>query len=140
MTMQRRSFFKLIAGAMLAPVAAKASALVGAPLLIGDGVHNDGPAINALLRGEVVEFGPLINAKGVGWVSARKLVMPKGKFMSHETIVVTGVEDTELNFDGADFQWVDVDFGMNIFGARYTTVHGGSFNGSGVKRGLIHFM
>lgn len=60
----RRQFFQLIAGAALTPVLARAGTIH--PVLWGDGIHDDAPALNALFRGDVVEFAtPDIEARTI---------------------------------------------------------------------------
>lgn len=57
--MNRRHFFKLLAGAAIAPVIAKVASVADAaplPQLWADGLHDDAPALNALFRGDVVEW------------------------------------------------------------------------------------
>jgi hypothetical protein len=92
MVMQRRTFFKLIAGAMLAPVIAQAEGLTGeiftGPLLWGDGAHDDTEALNALMRGEVVEFADPRMAEGAGWSDDRTFRMPQGVFLMTAPLVL----------------------------------------------------
>ena len=91
----RRNFFKLMAGAALAPVAAKAAAILAdVPILYGDGVHDDAPALNALIRGEVVEFMQPDMAVGVGWVGDY-LRMPSGAFRVRSTVQFDIGDDKE---------------------------------------------
>jgi len=64
----RRGFFKLVAGAMAVPVAAKiAMAMPSVPMIYADGINDDAPGINALLRGDVVEFADARIGAGIGW-------------------------------------------------------------------------
>jgi hypothetical protein len=71
----RRTFLKLLAGAMCVPVLpARAS---GAPLLVGDGLHDDTAALNALLRGDVIETA--LDMTGCGWVGDT-LHFPKAEY------------------------------------------------------------
>lgn len=84
--MNRRSFFRLVAGAALAPVAAQAASILpDVPILWGDGVHDDAPALNALIRGEVIEFAQPEMAHGVGWFGDY-LNLPDGVFYLEDTI------------------------------------------------------
>ena len=99
----RRGFFKLIAGAAIAPVAAKAAALMpSAPILWGDGVHDDTEALQALLDGRVVEFVDASMAQGAGW-SGDYFRMPNGIFRTTAPIRM-GSEDGPVHsgkvFDG----------------------------------------
>lgn len=85
MQMNRRSFFKLTAGAAIA------SALplpgVAAPIIYGDGIHDDTEALQALLDGKVVEFADPAMADGAGWHGA-KLRFPQGIFAISDTLRV----------------------------------------------------
>jgi hypothetical protein len=90
--MERRSFLGLVAGAVLVPVGGDAASL--APVLWGDGVHEDGPAIAALIRGDAVRFANADMANGTGWVGDT-LWLPAGTFRiwepmdfpAHRTII-----------------------------------------------------
>jgi hypothetical protein len=81
--MERRSFLGLVAGAALAPVVADAGPL--APVLWGDGVHEDGPAIAALIRGDAVRFANAELANGTGWVGDT-LWLPAGTFRVYQPV------------------------------------------------------
>lgn len=76
----RRGFFKLMAGAALAPVAAKAASILpDVPVLWGDGVHDDTESFQALLDGRVVEFADPKKAVGAGWFDDT-LIVPRGEY------------------------------------------------------------
>jgi hypothetical protein len=78
--MKRRTFFKLIAGAVLSPVASKvAIALPSVPVLYGDGEHDDTDALHALLNGEVVEFAYPEMAEKFSWIDGVPK-LPQGIF------------------------------------------------------------
>lgn len=63
----RRTFFKLLAGAA-AVVALPASTFIpDAPMVWGDGIHDDAPGLNALIRGDAVQFADPAMASKVGW-------------------------------------------------------------------------
>jgi hypothetical protein len=100
MTMKRRTFFQLLAGAMLAPAVVKLGGPV-LPYLAGDGINNDAPALNALLRGEAVEFAPSLQFEGVGWVTPTRLVLPKGEFMLMEPVRMIGQDGNDVDFNGS---------------------------------------
>jgi hypothetical protein len=64
----RRGFFRLAVGAAAVaalPVPFKAAADV--PMIWADGIHNDAPGLNALIRGEVVQFFRPELADKIGW-------------------------------------------------------------------------
>lgn len=64
----RRGFFRLTAGAVaLAAVPGPVKAKGNVPTIWADGIHNDAPGLNALIRGEVVEFADTRKAAGIGW-------------------------------------------------------------------------
>lgn len=80
MNTTRRSFFKLIAGAALAPIAAKAAAILpSVPMIWGDGIHDDLEGFQALFDGKVVEFANPEMAHGAGWFG-NELRLPQGVF------------------------------------------------------------
>lgn len=55
--MNRRNFFKLVAGEVLVPVLVKAAPIVGnEPKVWADGRHDDAPGLQALIDGEPVLF------------------------------------------------------------------------------------
>ena len=96
--LSRRNFFKLVAGAMAVPVAAKlALALPNIPVIWGDGIHNDAPGLNALIRGEVVEFQNAKLAAHVGW-HGDSLVFGSGTFKINEPIVFEGLENKAFSY------------------------------------------
>ena len=82
MNLSRRSFL----GGAIALTAAVAitGPLKLLPRIIGDGVHNDAPGLNALFRGEPVS----IENKGVKLLSNSKCEISGGIFNLEETIVV----------------------------------------------------
>jgi len=73
------------------------SGLLNYPLIVGDGVHDDADGINALLRGEPVEFGPLLDTSEAGW-------------------------RTQINFSGSKFH-VDCHVGFVIASSACTIDH-----------------
>ena len=87
----RRQFFRLVAGAALAPVAAKAAAILPTvPMLHGDGVHDDTEALNALFRGDVVEFAEGLKGIG-GWYDGPHgpvLHLPRGVYRTTAEVVM----------------------------------------------------
>ena len=90
----RRGFMQLLAGAMLAPVSAKAAyAAPSVPLIVGDGVHDDTAGLNALLRGDVVEFANVALGENAGWVDPDYFVFPKGDFKTTSEIIIGGPKD-----------------------------------------------
>ncbi|MEQ9565484.1 MAG: hypothetical protein RLN85_06670 [Pseudomonadales bacterium] len=111
--MNRRSFFKLTAGAAIAPVAAK---LVNplTPVLWGDGVHDDTSALQALLDGEVVEFANPSTASGAGW-SENIFRMPGGIFRLSKGVEFKGKSNCEYHGNGSEIIISeDSDYGIKI--------------------------
>lgn len=98
----RRRFVQLI-GAVVATVSVKPSLASSLPRLTGDGIHNDAPALNALLARLPIEIGPLVKIDGAGWKGGR-LTLPGGNFLltgpidlsGYDGITVTG----QINHDG----------------------------------------
>lgn len=115
--MQRRSFFKLIAGAMLVPVmpadaeiwldAGESTTLtmMPIPILWGDGIHDDAPAIQAMIDGETVEFADGLSAEGCGMVDGI-VRLPAGRFCINQTVRVKG----KWGFEGAGYDKTTIDF------------------------------
>ena len=95
----RRRFMQLV-GAAFVPVPAIAAAEQEFHL-VGDGIHNDGPALNALLAGKPVSVGPLVDFTDAGWFGDT-FKMPKGRFLSLETLVFR--HDRE-GYVTIDFAW-----------------------------------
>lgn len=96
MTITRRSFFRLIAGAAIAPVASKASmVLPDVPILYGDGIHDDTVALQALIDGKTVEFFNPEMAKNAGWFgnpfsgNGALLRFPAGKFRVNKPLILS---------------------------------------------------
>lgn len=66
LTGTRRGFFRLAAGAVaLASVPGLLKANGNVPTIWADGIHNDAPGLNALIRGDVVEFSDVRKAAGL---------------------------------------------------------------------------
>lgn len=103
--MQRRAFFQLIAGAMIAPVVAQSEGLTGeiftGPVLWGDGEHDDTEALQALIDGHVVEFADPTMAEGAGWYRGRVFYMPHGTFLISGPLVFRDLSDVILGGFGA---------------------------------------
>lgn len=102
MTITRRSFFRLTAGAAITPVLAQAAAAMPSiPVLWGDGVHDDTEAMQALLDGKVIEFADPAMAKGAGWFG-KTLRLPAGRFRmaTHPVFGKGSVEWTDVTVDG----------------------------------------
>ena len=96
----RRGFFKLIAGAAVIPVVAKADFVGRLPVIYGDGVHDDAAGLNALFRGEVVEFANAGMADSAGW-SGAVFQMPIGKFRIATPIEIRARGEREIDFRGS---------------------------------------
>jgi hypothetical protein len=97
----RRNFFRIAAGAAIAPVMAKvALATDPPPILWGDGIHHDDEALQALIDGRVVEFGPLCGAEGAGW-NGSMLILPSGEFRLGKGGVTVGPDTTIIIGNGA---------------------------------------
>jgi hypothetical protein len=91
----RRRFIQLVGAALAlvkAPVPAIAAPL---PRLMGDGIHNDAPAINAMLRGEMVEIGPLVDLAGAGW-HGDTFYLPSGAVFRLEDAIDFGVAEDRV--------------------------------------------
>lgn len=83
----RRGFFKLVAGAAIASVGAKAASILpDVPILWGDGIHDDTCAFQALIDGKVVEFADPRKAVGAGWFNDI-LILPHGDYRMKAAIV-----------------------------------------------------
>lgn len=95
--LSRRSFFRLAAGAALAPIAAKVAALSPSFYLWGDGKHDDTDAIHALLNGDIVEFSGHIDGAGCGW-HGNVLIMPRGEYLLSSPLTFDG-KNTPSNSD-----------------------------------------
>ena len=108
MTVSRRSFFKLTAGAAIAAVAAPAFAEV-VPILYGDGKHDDAPALNALYRGDVIEFAHPDMAEGAGWFG-RELVHPSGMFACSGDLYFPGSDRVNIRPPSASFWDTKISF------------------------------
>jgi hypothetical protein len=65
--MNRRVFFKLVAGAAALAAVPNIGLAKSAVTIFADGINDDGPGLNALLRGEVVEFAKPEMARLIGW-------------------------------------------------------------------------
>lgn len=85
--MNRRSFFKIMAGSAIAAVqASSVSALSDVPVLYGNGVVDDTFALQSLVNGDVVEFADPSMAINVGWYGDY-FMMPSGVFNISSGIV-----------------------------------------------------
>jgi hypothetical protein len=99
MSLTRRRFVQMIGAAVAiikAPLPAIADSL---PRLVGDGLHNDAPALNALLNRLPIEVGPLVDVQGAGWVGT-VLRLPHGNFAVREPIRIGGTH-SDMELDGA---------------------------------------
>lgn len=84
----RRGFFRLVAGAAsLAVVPAPATAL---PIIYSDGIHCDSDGIEALTRGEPVEFLNADDASRIGWISDDVLGFGNATMHSWRTVFLRG--------------------------------------------------
>lgn len=126
MQMNRRAFFKLTAGAAIASALPLPGAT--APIIYGDGVHDDTEALQALLDGKVVEFADPAMADGAGWHGA-KLRFPEGIFAISDTLRVDVPE-----YDGAV---VISGWGSQIL-LRRLGVAALFVNGTGPSQPLVH--
>lgn len=100
MKLSRRRFVQLIAGTVTSiniPLPSVATIL---PRLVGDGIHNDAPAINALLDGLPIEVGSLIDTTGAGW-AGNVFTLPRGHFLLDAPIIIRGVDGFRLNGNGS---------------------------------------
>ena len=99
--MNRRGFFRLVAGAALAPVVAKVGqAFPLPPILWGDGVHDDTAALQALIDGEIVEFADRTIADGCGWIED-VLHLPKAIYRTSEALQLRNPSDQIYDFGGS---------------------------------------
>jgi hypothetical protein len=93
----RRGFFRLAAGAAAVaalPVSFKAAADV--PMIWADGIHNDAPGLNALIRGDAVQFFRPELADKIGW---RGNVLDfGGQWFRCEEPVIFGEEGKEVRY------------------------------------------
>ena len=96
MTITRRRFAQYIGAALALLHLPKPVIASGLPRLVGDGFHNDAPALQALLARKPIEIGPLVDVTGAGW-SETHLTLPMGKFALHEPIRLYGVENIILS-------------------------------------------
>lgn len=127
----RRRFFQLLAGAALAPVAAKAAAILpSVPLLYGDGAHDDTAALNALLRGDVVEFGPKLSGDG-GWgqIIGRPLLrLPSGQYRITGPVRMANMPDGAIvDFTGSVVHWEHSGSAIEVEDCQDLTIMGGAF-------------
>lgn len=138
----RRRFFQLLAGAALAPVAAKAAAVLpSVPMLHGDGAHDDTEALNALLRGDVVEFSDRLTPGGWGVSPSGDPLfrLPQGVYRTTASVslgdlpkrTVVDLRGTKIN---ADF---DADFGIS-FGVQEAADNAVLAIGSGKRVMIMH--
>lgn len=98
----RRGFFRLLAGAAIAPIAAKvAAALPGVPVIWGDGIHDDFEGLQALVDGRVVEFADAAMAEGAGWFGST-MRFPRGEFLVSDGLTFDTREaaENEVTYDG----------------------------------------
>lgn len=115
----RRGFFKLLAGAAIAPVLTS-EVKAAVPLILGDGIHDDGPGLNALLRGEVVEIAGDLDAMGfyyddrilalapATYALGEPLEIPSGVMLHGRGAVCTDCgAGTALKFVGTEPSWVN---------------------------------
>lgn len=120
--MKRRSFLKgfitVSAAAVMAPTAFAASPTALAvehnyPILHGDGITDDAPALNALLnRMPVMCEGSLIHAK------RGAIIVPKGEFAIRSTIKIVGQKGILIKYIKLN---VLPDFsGTSVFNLRET--------------------
>jgi hypothetical protein len=134
--MNRRAFFRLAAGAALTPLAAKvAAAFPDAPILYGDGIHDDTAAVQAFIDGQVVQFANPAMAEGAGWFGnpfdgGATLRMPKGLFRIFKPPIfgpkIGKWNNVVMDGEGSVFlrDGTDHDYGFHI-----RNVHGAVFTG-----------
>lgn len=138
----RRGFFKLLAGAALAPVASKAAALLPSiPVLYGDGVHDDTEAFQALLDGKVIEFADAGMAEGAGWFGD-VLNLPRGIFRVTSTPVMGGSSshpwrDKIISGNGAKLVVQGGKYGLQIKNAERCNFEDLHINAEGRECGIF---
>lgn len=88
MNTTRRQFFKLTAGAAALTAMPDLTLASDVPVIWADGVHDDGPGLSALLRGEVVEFASAKAAKAIEMVGDKVLFGDRAKFRLSSPIVI----------------------------------------------------
>jgi hypothetical protein len=97
---------QMLAGAMIAPVLPKI-ALSGPamPILWGDGIHDDAPALKAFMRGDIIEFADArMGAPNIGWEGVR-LTLPRGVFKLNAPISIDG-DEVQIAGKGIDQTFV----------------------------------
>lgn len=67
MTISRRNFFKLAVGAAAAVAVTPSIIIERVPKIYCDGIHCDAEGLNALIKGDVVEFADPSLASSIGW-------------------------------------------------------------------------
>ena len=101
MNMNRRGFFKLIAGAaVVAATPIEALTSSDAPTIYCNGVDCDAAGLNALLRGEVVRFETPEMANHIYWRG--DVLHLNGKFQVHMPLQISGMDGKTL--DGGEFE------------------------------------
>ena len=94
MEVNRRSFFKLLAGgAVVAAMPSLALNHANVPIIWGDGKHDDAAGLQSLIDGKEVEFKNPELARGMGW---RGDVL----FMGTGTFAVKSVLQIDERFSG----------------------------------------
>lgn len=132
MKLTRRGFFGFLAGA----AAFVASPLRASPrfTLWGDGVHNDGPALGALLRGEGagVAFMPGAGSwhDGVVWLTADRTYR-----LDEPVIIGSGASGLTLDGNGAELLVRD-NWGFQIGDCENVTIRNLLITGNGENGGL----
>lgn len=123
MTMTRRCFVQMI-GAVVALIKAPIPAIADSlPRLVGDGIHNDAPALNALLNRLPIEIGPLVNVNGAGW-KGDTLFLPCGNFAVHESVII-GCEQSDMHLNASGCTLIvsgEVDYAIRVTGAERVQV------------------
>ena len=100
--LSRRSFLAgVISASCVASIAGSFAAL---PVIVGDGVHNDGPGLNALFNGDPVS----ILADGVRIANNGEIWVTNGRFFTRETLVFRNKEIRSFLFNNE----IDIDPGL----------------------------
>lgn len=100
MSVTRRGFLQLLGGAVVAaaaPIPSASSAAIPKYLIVGDGVHDDAAGLNALMRGEIVEFVDMRMGLDCGW-NGNLFQMPTGVFRISEPIKIGGTKEAPWEY------------------------------------------
>jgi len=93
----RRRFVQLIGTAVATIHLPKPVIAKGLPRLMGDGIHNDGPALTALFSRQPIEISPLVTMGNAGW-EGDTLTLPQGRFRIEDPIHLADLDS--VNFAG----------------------------------------